>query len=146
VCRHHNHFRERRDQFRAAATQFLHALERKFFDDSRSSRGKFHEDDSMVRMAMQPPQQPHAREAVDAFDNGVVSHKEAAHEMLDGSGVSLRHSFYSKKKLKLFGLQASGTRGLIAFREKKANAVTELCEQLKVTFCKPRSHLEQLYR
>jgi hypothetical protein len=126
VLRNRNYFRERRDQFWAAAKQFLHALARKFFDQLFSASRKLHEDDSTVGVAMQPPQQPHACEAIDSLNGSVVLHKKTRREMLNGSGISLRHTSDGEKKLKLFRFQPGHSRGFFAIREKQANAVSEL--------------------
>jgi hypothetical protein len=114
--RRRNYFGQRGDQFWATAPEFLHALTRKFFYHSISARGKFHVDDSVVGMIVQPPQQTHARQAVNPFHGRVVLHKKPGRQVLDGGAISRRHSADGEKKLKLFGLQSGRAGRFFALR------------------------------
>src|ERR1019366_1442411 len=121
VLRNRNYFRRRRHQFWAAAKRFRMGWGGNFFYDLFPGSRKLHEDDSMVGVAMQPPQQPHACEAIDSLNGSVVLHKKTRLEMLNGSGISLRHTSDGEKKLKLFRFQPGHSRGFFAIREKQAN-------------------------
>jgi hypothetical protein len=133
--RRRNYFGQCGDQFRAATSQFPHSLARKFFDHSISARGEFHVDDSVVGVIVQPPQQTHARKTVNALHSGVVFHKQTGRQMLNRGAISRRHPADCEKKLKLFGLQAGGTRGLFAFRKEQPDAVAEFREGTVIRFC-----------